>query len=72
MVSAPCRGCLTQINTASNPHLNNMRHDPEEELMAAMAGPIAHWHTEHVYFRQLLDLLHREVDVFAQGARTTS
>jgi hemerythrin-like domain-containing protein len=36
---------------------------------ATMAGPIAHWHTEHVYFRQLLDLLHREVDVFAQGER---
>jgi hemerythrin-like domain-containing protein len=36
---------------------------------AAMAGPIAHWHTEHVYFRQLLDLLQREVEVFASGER---
>jgi hemerythrin-like domain-containing protein len=34
-----------------------------------MAGPVAHWHTEHVYFNQLLKLLHREVDVFAQGER---
>ena len=35
----------------------------------AMAGPIAHWHTEHVYFNQLLALMHREVDVFATGER---
>ena len=33
------------------------------------AGPIAAWHTEHLYFSQLLHLLHREVDVFHAGAR---
>ena len=27
-------------------------------------GPIAVWHTEHVYFSQLLRLLRREVDLF--------
>jgi hemerythrin-like domain-containing protein len=39
------------------------------DAAAAMAGPIAHWHTEHVYFNQLLGLLQREVDVFATGER---
>jgi hemerythrin-like domain-containing protein len=37
--------------------------------MTVMAGPIAHWHTEHVYFKQLLHLLHQEIDVFATGER---
>lgn len=32
-----------------------------------MANPIAAWHAEHVYFRQLLDLLHKQVDVFRTG-----
>jgi hemerythrin-like domain-containing protein len=31
--------------------------------------PVSAWHTEHVYFNQLLGLLHRQVDVFATGAR---
>ena len=35
----------------------------------AGAGPIAHWHTEHVYFNRLLELLHREADLFATGER---
>jgi hemerythrin-like domain-containing protein len=36
---------------------------------AAMAVPIAAWHTEHAYFNQLLRLLQREVDVFHTGER---
>ena len=34
-----------------------------------MINPIAAWHTEHVYFNQLLALLHRQVDVFHTGER---
>ncbi len=34
-----------------------------------MANPIAIWHAEHVYFRQLLDLLHKQVDAFHTGKR---
>jgi hemerythrin-like domain-containing protein len=34
-----------------------------------MAKPIAAWHAEHAYFRQLLDLLHKEVDAFHAGQR---
>jgi hemerythrin-like domain-containing protein len=34
-----------------------------------MADPIAAWHAEHVYFRQLLNLLHKQVDVFHTGKR---
>lgn len=34
-----------------------------------MINPIAAWHTEHVYFNQLLNLLHRQVDVFHTGER---
>jgi len=34
-----------------------------------MADPIAAWHAEHVYFRQLLDLLHKQVDAFHTGER---
>ena len=30
-------------------------------------GPIAAWHTEHVYFNQLLGLLRRQLDVFHRG-----
>jgi hemerythrin-like domain-containing protein len=36
---------------------------------SGMAGPIAAWHTEHVYFNQLLHLLQRELDVFHTGER---
>ena len=32
-----------------------------------MNDPVAHWHTEHVYFGQLLKLLRKEVDVFHGG-----
>ena len=32
-------------------------------------NPIAAWHEEHVYFKQLLQLLRREVDVFHRGGR---
>jgi hemerythrin-like domain-containing protein len=35
----------------------------------ATANPIAAWHTEHVYFQRLLDLLQRQVDVFHTGER---
>ena len=34
-----------------------------------MSGPLALWHTEHVYFRRLLELLHRELDAFHRGER---
>jgi hemerythrin-like domain-containing protein len=36
---------------------------------AEMTDPIAAWHAEHVYFKQLLDLLHRQVDAFHTGKR---
>jgi hemerythrin-like domain-containing protein len=32
-------------------------------------NPIAAWHTEHVYFGQLLELLRKELDVFHRGER---
>ena len=35
---------------------------------AGLSNSIAAWHTEHVYFNQLLNLLHRQVDVFHTGA----
>ena len=34
-----------------------------------MVDPIAAWHAEHVYFRQLLDVLHKQVDAFHTGKR---
>jgi hemerythrin-like domain-containing protein len=34
-----------------------------------MTDPIAAWHTEHVYFNQLLTLLQKEVDVFHRAAQ---
>jgi hemerythrin-like domain-containing protein len=34
-----------------------------------MTGPVAVWHTEHVYFRRLLELLHGELDAFHRGER---
>ena len=34
-----------------------------------MNNPIAVWHTEHVYFNQLLALLRKELDVFHHGER---
>ena len=34
--------------------------------MRAM-GPVAAWHTEHVYFNQLLELLKRQLDLFHRG-----
>jgi hemerythrin-like domain-containing protein len=41
----------------------------ENTARAAMINPIAAWHTEHVYFNQLLNLLRRQVDVFHGGER---
>lgn len=35
----------------------------------AITDPISIWHTEHIYFRRLLDLLRAEVDVFQTGDR---
>ena len=32
-----------------------------------MTDPIAAWHTEHVYFNQLLALLQKQVDLFHRG-----
>jgi hemerythrin-like domain-containing protein len=34
-----------------------------------MNGPLAMWHTEHVYFRRLLELLQQELDCFHRGER---
>ena len=34
-----------------------------------MTDPIAAWHTEHMYFNRLLDLLQQQVDVFHQVKR---
>jgi len=34
-----------------------------------MSGPLAIWHTEHVYFRRLLELLQNELDSFHRGER---
>lgn len=34
-----------------------------------MSDPISAWHTEHVYFGHLLDLLSKELDAFHSGAR---
>jgi len=34
-----------------------------------MTGPLAIWHTEHVYFRRLLELLQNEIDTFHRGER---
>jgi hemerythrin-like domain-containing protein len=36
---------------------------------AAMAVPISAWHTDHVYFSELLGRLQRELDVFHRGER---
>jgi len=33
------------------------------------ANPIEVWHTEHAYFKRLLDLLHHQVTVFDTGQR---
>ena len=32
-------------------------------------NPVDIWHAEHVYFRRLLELLHRQVEVFETGQR---
>jgi hemerythrin-like domain-containing protein len=37
--------------------------------IGTMAAPVAAWHTEHVYFKRLLGLLQKEVDVFHSGER---
>jgi hemerythrin-like domain-containing protein len=34
-----------------------------------MADPISVWHTEHVYFNRLLQLLHQQLDAFHTGER---
>lgn len=34
-----------------------------------MTGPLALWHAEHICFRRLLELLHRELDRFHRGER---
>jgi hemerythrin-like domain-containing protein len=36
---------------------------------AAMAVPISAWHTDHVYFNELLGHLRRELDLFHRGER---
>ena len=37
------------------------------DTLQAIENPISIWHTEHMYFRRLLDLLHAQVDVFETG-----
>lgn len=32
-------------------------------------NPIATWHTEHMYFKRLLDVLHAQVEVFETGEK---
>ena len=34
-----------------------------------MTDPIAVWHTEHVYFKQLLGLLQKQLDLFHRGGQ---
>ena len=34
-----------------------------------MANPVTAWHDEHAYFKLLLNLLHRQVDLFPRGER---
>ena len=34
-----------------------------------MTDPVSAWHAEHVYFNRLLDLLHKEVEVFHTDRR---
>jgi hemerythrin-like domain-containing protein len=34
-----------------------------------MDKTVTHWHAEHMYFKRLLDRLHKELDVFATGER---
>lgn len=34
-----------------------------------MNKTVTHWHTEHMYFKRLLDRLQKEVDLFATGER---
>ena len=34
-----------------------------------MAHPVAGWHTDHLYFTRLLDLLEKQVDVFHAGGQ---
>ena len=34
-----------------------------------MSGPLAIWHTEHIYFRRLLELLQDQLDSFHRGER---
>src|SRR6266513_241332 len=45
------------------------RSNSVDHLELAMANPVAAWHTEHVYFGRLLDLLQKQVDVFRSGER---
>lgn len=35
----------------------------------ASVNPISTWHTEHMYFKRLLDILHGQVDLFETGER---
>lgn len=41
----------------------------DAKTIAGLPAPIAAWHSEHVYFRRLLDLLQRQVDLFHGGQR---
>lgn len=38
-------------------------------IRQASVSPIEQWHTEHAYFKRLLDLLHDQVAVFESGQR---
>ena len=41
----------------------------DTRIRSTPANPIELWHTEHAYFKRLLDLLHHQVTVFGTGQR---
>ena len=41
----------------------------DTRIRSTPANPIEVWHTEHAYFKRLLDLLHHQVTVFGTGQR---
>jgi hemerythrin-like domain-containing protein len=59
-------GGLAKTYRRAHLHLHAV---PLFEEEADMVNPIAAWHAEHVYFKQLLDLLHKQVDAFQTGKR---
>lgn len=46
-----------------------MQAKPTTRIPPTPLNPVDIWHTEHVYFGRLLELLRREVEVFETGSR---